>query len=765
MAVPPDPDTFPLAASQQRGWHAVCCSFCKQWNRPRALHIYERHGAMEEDPPLDVEVAETVRLRGLCRECSEYLKRLAAEDAFPRTIGFEARYRWASWKDNTTYHDAIREHARDPTGSLIQTVRDGNVWLPDDDLSFRAFREWVARGLFEPCRAAFADDHTCMYCQKETYRTMMRAVDVDPSTLSQQQREEFTKLNRCCDSCAYNVLDEMTSLDLCLTRRSFFHSHIQAAPNAIDRGEKGGYWQKVFPQMKQHAKTPHNCQHFRAYPHGFPFSIVQPSGRNGELEDAQKVVQRAAEVFCYDCFYSTIKQEGVEFNIDDGVRASEVSSKCSHPQCRLDRMKWYLEPQTENDGTKYRLPNGKKVTTYSNAWAQRPHDCMDIYLSDMVDSEDTLHFKHWLNAKVAAERIATVKNPLRGKPRRRAGLPELEPGSETGDAKFCLAHTLEIALENGLVVKMGPKQWWALGERISNVEHTEARKNRRASSISSSRVPFPRPLNATGRGRWSLRQEATLFKAAWNRHMTTKIASALTDRQYQDHLNSGTPGPRVRYAYDEDGNRLQRTPDFCTICSKLGRKDSQGKAIRHFAQTWSNQEFFKTQVVHCHDEAAPGLKQFVVQMRQTSCAQCLFQLAMACARRTIAVGATMQWTAADINHLYLTESVDEPEEKRRTFPIRHDGSCLVCWKAQGAKSGPFTAVRVREVQTHLCSDCDVIMRKLEVRALSGSVPVLGPDVQDLLERLPLGAVHARQELVPPARCSLVLSASELTHTC
>ena len=109
--------------------------------------------------------------------------------------------------------------------------------------------------------------------------------------------------------------------------------------------------------------------------------------------------------------------------------------------------------------------------------------------------------------------------------------------------------------------------------------------------------------------------------------------------------------------------------------------------------------------------------------------------------------------------------MDEPEEKRRTFPIRHDGSCLVCWKAQGAKSGPFTAVRVREVQTHLCSDCDVIMRKLEVRALSGSVPVLGPDVQDLLERLPLGAVHARQELVPPARCSLVLSASELTHTC
>ena len=81
----------------------------------------------------------------------------------------------------------------------------------------------------------------------------------------------------------------------------------------------------------------------------------------------------------------------------------------------------------------------------------------------------------------------------------------------------------------------------------------------------------------------------------------------------------------------------------------------------------------------------------------------------------------MQWTAADINHLYLTESVDEPEEKRRTFPIRHDGSCRVCWKSQGPMSGPFTAVRVREVQTPLCSDCDVIMRELEERPLAAAV--------------------------------------------
>ena len=65
--------------------------------------------------------------------------------------------------------------------------------------------------------------------------------------------------------------------------RPFHLSRMQATPNAIDEEEKGGYWQKVFPQMKQYAKTPHNCQHLRAYPHG---------------------------------------QEGVEFNIDGGVRAS-----------------------------------------------------------------------------------------------------------------------------------------------------------------------------------------------------------------------------------------------------------------------------------------------------------------------------------------------------------------------------------------------------------------------------------------------------------
>ena len=80
-------------------------------------------------------------------------------------------------------------------------------------------------------------------------------------------------------------------------------------------------------------------------------------------------------------------------------------------------------------------------------------------------------------------------------------------------------------------------------ERPVNLSRWTLRKEAAMFKAAWNRLMMPQILqhatvHAPNRGRWSHRREATLFKAAWERLMQANIARALTDRHYDNAVRT-----------------------------------------------------------------------------------------------------------------------------------------------------------------------------------------------------------------------------------